>query len=375
MDPTTRVVAALAQDLVRIDSRSNVSNLPLASRLEQELTGFEVERVPYTDANGVDKLVLVATRGRGGLAFSGHMDTVPDTGWTDDPWSGRIEGDTLHGLGSADMKGPVAALVVAARGLPPSVPIALLLTTDEESTKAGARAVLGSALARRYAPSGILVAEPTKLVPVRGHRAHVEFTATATGVQAHSSTGRGRNANWDLVPFLADLRVIHDRLRTDPALQDTAYDPVFSDFNLVIDNHGAAVNVTVPKATIRIKFRYSAGVDPAPVIAAVRKAADAAGLELQQKREGSPPELAADHPLIAAAVRLTGNAAQTVPFGTDASELQALAPCVIMGPGDIGVAHTPHEQVSLAALGASVQLFQRMATLAAGTEAGTDAGG
>jgi len=370
MDPTTRLVAALAQDLVRIDSRSNVSNLPLASRLEQELTGFEVERVPYTDANGLEKLVLVATRGRGGLAFSGHMDTVPDTGWTDDPWSGRIEGDTLHGLGSADMKGPVAALVIAARSLPPGVPIALLLTTDEESTKAGARAVLGSALAQRYAPSGILVAEPTSLVPVRGHRAHVEFIATATGVQAHSSTGRGRNANWDLVPFLADLRVIHDRLRTDPTLQDTAYDPVFSDFNLVIDNHGAAVNVTVPKATIRIKFRYSASVDPAPVIDAVRKAAAAAGLDLQQKREGSPPELAADHPLIAAAVRLTGNAAETVPFGTDASELQALAPCVILGPGDIAVAHTPREQVSIAALGVSVPLFQRMATLAADTKAG-----
>ena len=94
------------------------------------------------------------------------------------------------------------------------------------------------------------------------------------------------------------------------------------------------------------------------------------GLDLQQKREGSPPELAADHPLIAAAVRLTGNAAETVPFGTDASELQALAPCVILGPGDIAVAHTPREQVSIAALGASVPLFQRMATLAADTKAG-----
>jgi acetylornithine deacetylase len=44
------------------------------------------------------------------------------------------------------------------------------------------------------------------------------------------------------------MRAIHQRLRTDPDLQDAAYDPAFSDFNLVVDNHGSAVNVTVPKA-------------------------------------------------------------------------------------------------------------------------------
>ena len=365
MDQPTRVIATLAQDLVRIDSRSFLSNLVLAARLEQELAGFEVERLPFTDDDGVEKVALVATRGRGGLAFSGHMDTVPDTGWSSDPWSGLIEGDTLHGLGSADMKGPVAALVVAARTLPPRVPIALLLTTDEETTKAGARAVVGSALIRRYAPTGIVVAEPTGMVPVRGHRSHIEFTAVATGIQMHSSTGRGRNANWALVPFLAELRTIHDRLRSDPALQDPDYDPVFSDFNPVIDNHGAAVNVTVPKATVRIKFRYSASIDPTPVVEAVQDAAERAGLKLTEKREGSPPELSADHELVARAVALTGNAARTVPFGTDASELQALAPCLILGPGDIGVAHTPRERVSLSALAAAVPVFQHLAEQAA----------
>ena len=50
------------------------------------------------------------------------MDTVPDTGWQDDPWSGRIDADgVLHGLGSTDMKGPVAAAIIAARALPPEV--------------------------------------------------------------------------------------------------------------------------------------------------------------------------------------------------------------------------------------------------------------
>ncbi len=359
---TLDFVTTLAQDLVRIDSRSAISNLPIADRLDLELHDFEIERLEYKDGNGINKCVLVAARGSGGLALSGHMDTVPDTGWTADPWSGRIEGDTLHGLGSADMKGPVASIVAAAIALPASVPVALLLTTDEETTKQGARLIARSSqLARSFAPRAILIAEPTSMVPVRGHRSSIELTATATGIQAHSSTGLGENANWKLAPFLADLRRIYERLRSDPALQDPGYDPPFSDFNPVIDNHGSPVNITVPKATVRIKYRYSASIDPATVLGAVHAAAAEHGLELTERHEGKPPELAADHPLIALATSLAGAAPGTAPFGTDAVELQSLAPCVIWGPGDVRQAHTPTEQISLSALADAVPLIARLA--------------
>ena len=356
-------VVALAQDLVRIDSRSFVSNLPVADRITRELEGFEVERLDYVDPNGVAKCVLVARRGEGGLAFSGHMDTVPDTGWTNDPWSGRIEDGMLHGLGSADMKGPIAAFIVAAQRLPADVPVCLLITTDEETTKQGARLIAEqSILARAARPRGIVVAEPTLLAPVRGHRAHVSFTATSVGVQAHSATGLGRNANWALIEFLAEMKALHLRLRSDPVLQDTGYDPVFSDFNLVIDNHGAALNVTVPLATVRIKYRYSAGIDPAMVTDLVVAAAERAGLALDIATEGSPPELPSNHPLIHMATTLTGLPARTVPFGTDASQLQVVAPCVIIGPGDIGAAHKPTESIAVEQLDRAVTLFIAMAT-------------
>ena len=54
-------------------------------------------------------------------------------------------------------------------------------------------------------------------------------------------------------------------------------------------------------------------------------------------------------------------APRTAPFGTDASELQSIAPCVIWGPGDVDQAHTPTEQVSLSALADAVPLFVQMA--------------
>ncbi len=350
-------LARLAQELVRIDSRSALSNIPIAERIEAELAGFEIERLDYTDAAGVAKRALVARLGApGGYALSGHMDTVPSTGWTDDPWSGRIDDGVLHGLGSQDMKGAVAACILAVKRAGQGT---LILTTDEETTKAGAfRIAERSALAQGV--KGIIVAEPTTLVPVRGHRVHILFTAVARGVQAHSSTGQGVNANWALIPFLVEMREVFQRLRSDPAWQDAAYTPPFSDFNLVIDNHGTAQNVTVGRATVQIKFRYSRRVDPMPIQSAVREAAARHGIELHEQHEGKPPELPPEHPLIAHMVRATNNAPVTAPYGTDASELQAIAPCVVLGPGSIATAHTPHECVALADLEAACDLYQRL---------------
>ena len=356
-------VAALAADLVRIDSRSFVTNLPVAERIEALLGGFEVERLDFKDAAGVPKRAIVAHRGGpGGLALSGHMDTVPDTGWEDDPFSARVDAaGMMHGLGTADMKGPLAACIVAACGLPADVPVTLLITTDEETTKQGAALIAEhSDLARRAALRGIIVAEPTGLAPIRGHRGTVNFQAVATGSQKHSSTGEGLNANLALIPFLAEMRALHDRLRTDRAGWDEAYEPPFPDFNIIIDNHGTAINVTVARATARMKFRYSRSLDPAPVIEAVKAAAARAGLELTFVVDGSPPELPADHPLVAAAVGITGRPARTVPFGTDATRLNALAPCLVLGPGDIAMAHTPRERVPVAELAAAVPLFRAL---------------
>lgn len=357
----------LATDLVAIDSRSSVSNIPVADRLEAALPGFDIARLDYRDAAGVAKRALLAHRGpKGGYALSGHMDTVPETGWTDPPWTPRVAEGVLHGLGSVDMKGAVAACVVAALGMPEEVPVTLLLTTDEETTKEGARAVAASAAARELGLKGIVVAEPTGLTPVRGHRSHIEYTAVAAGVQAHSSTGQGVNANWSLIPFLAEMKEVFERLRHDPAFRDEAYDPPFSDFNLVLDNHGTAVNVTVAKATARIKFRRSRSVDYAGIEAAVHDAARRAGVTLTERREGTPPELPADHPLVRLAAQATGREARTAPYGTDASELQDLAPCVVLGPGTIATAHTPRECVTVADLAAAVPLFRRILAAGAG---------
>jgi acetylornithine deacetylase/succinyl-diaminopimelate desuccinylase-like protein len=76
--------------------------------------------------------------------------------------------------------------------------------------------------------------------------------------------------------------------------------------------------------------------------------------------DGVPPELPLDHPFIVLAERLAGQGATTAPYGTDASQLQAIAPCIVLGPGDTAQAHTPTEWVAAAELEAAVDLFGRL---------------
>ena len=356
-------ITRLTADLVAVDSRSFVSNLPVAHIVEAQLAGFEIERLDWTEPGGIAKRALVARRGRGGLAFSAHMDTVPATGWTEDPFAARIDAHgVMHGLGSTDMKGPLAAIIHAARALPADVPVSLLITTDEETSKEGARRIArDSVLLRDHPPTGIIIAEPTAMRPVRGHRGSYDFIATATGIQAHSSTGLGRNANWELLPFLAEMRSLQLMLRDSPEWQDPAYEPSFCDLNLVIDNHGTAPNVTVGRATATLKFRFSRGIDADAIAERVREAAALCGVALEVQAEAKPPELPARHPLVRLCEKITGATAQTAPYGTDATELQAIAPCVILGPGDIATAHTPHERVRLLDLADSVDIFIKLA--------------
>ena len=80
MADASAAVVDLARELVALDSRSFVSNLPVADRVEAALQGFEVERLDYTDDAGVAKRALVAHRGgAGGIALSGTVSIWPDS--------------------------------------------------------------------------------------------------------------------------------------------------------------------------------------------------------------------------------------------------------------------------------------------------------
>ncbi|MDB5601990.1 MAG: Acetylornithine deacetylase [Xanthobacteraceae bacterium] len=357
-------VVDLLSEMISFDTRSAVSNIPLADFMQSQLEHWEIERLDYVDAAGVAKTNIVAIdpESASPLVFAGHLDTVSAAGWDTDPFRAAIDGDRLTGLGAADMKGPVAAFIVATAQMDPRVRPKIVLTADEETTKQGAREVVEkSRLLRDAPPKCFLVCEPTCLDVLRGHRVDVQFVIHSHGRQAHSSTGRGLNANLQLVPFLADIRDLHLRLRSDVTLHDTQYDPPFCDLNFVIDNYGTFPNVTVGLATCRIKFRYSKSIDPRPVVEEIRRSAATHGLDIEVRPEAPPPELPADAPLVRAMEQIIGRKARVMGIGTEASEYSRMAPSLILGPGSIDVAHKPAENISIRELEEAVGIYQRIA--------------
>jgi acetylornithine deacetylase len=297
------------------------------------------------------------------MAFAGHLDTVSDTGWTRNPFELAMDGGRIYGLGTTDMKGPIAAFITAAKSLDPAAQPMLIFTADEEAGKQGVREVVARSeiLNRRRPPKCFVVAEPTDLGLIRGHRVDIQFIAHARGIQAHSSTGKGKNANISLVPFLSDLRELHLRLRQDVTLHDTQYDPPFCDLNFVIDNYGAFPNTTVGLATCLVKFRYSKSFNPEFVMKEISDSAAAHGIELTIKMEAPPPELEAGHYLVKAAERILGRCACVSGLGTEASEYSKLAPCLVYGPGHIACAHMPTEYIEEQQFYGSIETFKNLA--------------
>lgn len=88
---------------------------------------------------------VLANRGSGTakLMCYGHIDTVPVyDGWLTDPFTLTSSGDKLYGLGTCDMKGGIAALLVALTKIPRDLPIKVLFAVDEENASAGAWATV-----------------------------------------------------------------------------------------------------------------------------------------------------------------------------------------------------------------------------------------
>lgn len=126
------------------------------------------------------------------LCFVGHLDTV--TAYDLDDYGFCEEGDTMFGLGVADMKGGCAAMMEAftvlaeRRGDFP--PVGLALVVDEEEDSKGARALI-----QDYGFPWAVIGEPTNLIPCLGHYSYLEVMVRTRGKRAHSAMPElGHNA-------------------------------------------------------------------------------------------------------------------------------------------------------------------------------------
>lgn len=180
--------------------------------------GFEAE---WFYCGAVTNLLLTRGCGSPSLWFLGHTDVVPpgaEQSWTSPPFVPTRRGDRLYGRGVADMKGAVAAMVIALErfvSLPGSGhagQIGLLLTSDEEGDAIDGIVRVAEVLrARGGAPDCCLVGEPSSQVmlgdSVRiGRRGSIHAGLTVFGVQGHTAFPQHLdNPVHRLAPFLTEL--------------------------------------------------------------------------------------------------------------------------------------------------------------------------
>ena len=123
------------------------------------------------------------------VVLTGHLDTVGVEGMPH-PFTPAVDGDRLTGRGSSDMKGGVAAMVVAAEELVrQAVPgrVVLALVADEEDASLGAEAVLAALPGLGVHPDVVVVGEPTWLALTASLRGYALVEVTLAGRAAHSS--------------------------------------------------------------------------------------------------------------------------------------------------------------------------------------------
>ncbi len=367
-------VAETLADLVGIDSVSQRSNAEIVDYLEMRCAalGMQVRRLPYLDEFGMQKINLIAVTGTDfsdatgvELALVGHTDTVPyDPAWVDATKLTEKDGK-LYGRGACDTKAYLAAALTAVENIELSKlrrPLALVFTADEELGLFGAkRLAAAKELRTRYA----IVGEPTSLQPMRAGKGYCLAEVIVRGREAHSAyPAVGASAILRAARLLARIERISEDLKTD---QRADFDPPYTTLNVGLISGGTAKNVIPGECRMTLEWRPVPGQEPAHVLSLMRQAIEAERKiepdfesEIEAGRIDEGFDTPANSALVEFLERQTGRNAGTVAFGTEAPQMIELGgEAVVLGPGDIRVAHRTGEFVPVAELDQCVVILTR----------------
>jgi acetylornithine deacetylase len=369
-----------AQRLVRLNTVSRESNLPLIECIADHLRGLKVPiRLTYDEPRR--KANLFATLGAGkpdGVILSGHTDTVPWDGqaWTRDPLGATLEGDRLYGRGSADMKGFIGLVVAQTeRFLAADLPHAIhyAFSYDEELGCFGVQHLIADLRDANVALRLCIVGEPTGMVPAIAHKGVYRWRCCVKGKPAHSSlTPQAVNAIEAGARLVSHIAAMGDAWRDAPERYD-GFDVPYTTACVGVMQGGIADNIVPEDCTFNYEFRNLPGtdaqgmqqrvLDEARRLEAPMKAIDSATGIRFETLCAVPSFLArASDEAVQLAQRLSGEQRTTlVGFGTEAGHFhRAGISTVVCGPGFIDQAHQPDEFVSLDQLARCEAFLQRL---------------
>lgn len=285
------------------------------------------------------------------LLFSGHIDVVPAGDfWTTPAFIGDVVSGRLRGRGASDMKGGLAAAMIAVReGLNAGARVGLLVTTSEEIGCQGAEQIVDEL--GDLDIGAVVIAESTDNAIAFGHRGALWLTITTQGTAAHgASPERGRSAISEMVDVLARIPEI-------PGACDDLLGAATVNIGTIAG--GTAVNVVPARCVVSADHRIVG--DAKPIVDWWRSHPEVARVHVDLEL----PSVRTDrhNQTIRLFDGLAAFSDRPVPYFTDGSVLtrcKPRAPIVIWGPGDPRRVHTADEYVDVEALRAAENGFSAL---------------
>jgi succinyl-diaminopimelate desuccinylase len=309
---------------------------------------------------------LVRRTGVPRAVLAGHVDTVPPNG----NLPGRLEADSVIGLGAADMKGALAVMEViaadVAAGLRCDVDLFFVFFGREELPIA--QSALLPLLARcpelRDADLAIVM-EPTANAIEVGCLGNMDVRLRFRGQAAHSARPwLGENAIHAAVRALSSVAALGPR---DVDVDGLTYREVVS---VTMINGGLAANVVPDLVEARVNYRYAPGIDPTAAESTLRAMLPGADLEIVSN--APPGSVNLRNALVDRLRRASDLEIRPKQAWTSVAEFATIGvDAVNLGPGDPGYAHRDDERVEVAALVRSVEVLRSF--LADGAVAEEDA--
>ena len=328
--------------------------------LEELLSGagFYVERQEVEE----ERYNLRVTMGEDEpqLYLVGHVDTVP--AWDLEEFGAREDGDVIHGLGSADMKGGCAAMLetwlALAQALTPACrpSVGLLLVVGEEENGDGSATFLKGC----RAPWAV-IGEPTGLCACFSHFGYLEAGFVTHGVRSHSSLPElGHNAVESMLRVLLHLG-------KDSLFKRGESEIVYS----IREMRSSQKGFVVPdRCEAWIDLHLPPERDPGSVEQAIRRVIAGAGqyipgLDLSVAFDFHAPgyNLGTDNPparILEQIYQRLGLALKFEAFRSHSDgNLFYAAGCrpLILGPGALEISHTPEEQVPFPEVLAAARIY------------------
>ena len=344
---------AATAELVAVPSLSTEEGL-IADHVERLLrrqAWLDVVRVgdnvvARTDLGLPDRVVL-----------AGHLDTVPPNGNA----VPKIDGTTLWGLGSTDMKGGLAVMLDLAGTLGrPNCDVTYVFYVAEEIAREhNGLLALASAEPGLIDASAAIVCEPTNCRVEAGCQGVLKADIAIAGLRAHvARPWTGRNAIHRLGPLLAGVAGWPGR---EVQIDGCTYT---ESLQAVGVSGGVASNVLPDRAVLQLNYRFAPDRDAAAAGEALREIV-APWLEVgdsftvADSAPSAPPSL--NHPLLARLVSAASGPVSGKLGWTDVAFFAERGiPAANFGPGDPELAHTAGEMVTRGSLEEARQVLGRL---------------